>query len=100
MNSVAQVASSIQQFVDRTGFRPALGSVLRTLLGGVMASGSVVLSEVLRAQVAKEDLHAKEQHVSQALKNESALDQLPEVYLTMKRRWLAGCVSARSMAAT
>ncbi len=33
MNSVAQVASSIQQFVDRTGFRPALSSVLRTLLG-------------------------------------------------------------------
>jgi len=42
-----------------------------------------VLSEVLRPQVRKEDLHAAEQRVSQALKNATALDTLPDVYLDM-----------------
>jgi hypothetical protein len=43
----------------------------------------VVLSEVLRPQVQKEDLHAAEQRVSQALKNDTALDTLPDAYLDM-----------------
>ncbi|MEO5726310.1 MAG: transposase [Byssovorax sp.] len=42
-----------------------------------------MLSEVLRPQVQKEDLHAAEQRVSQALKNATALDTLPSVYLGM-----------------
>jgi hypothetical protein len=57
--------------------------VVRTLLGGIAATGSVVLSEALRVQVQKEGLHAAEQRVSQALKNEAALDSLPDVYLGM-----------------
>jgi len=43
----------------------------------------VVLSEVLRPQVQKEDLHAAEQRASQALKNDTALDTLPDAYLDM-----------------
>ena len=83
MQTVAQVDSFVHQVVERARFRPALGSVVRTLLGGIAAAGSVVLSEVLRPQVQKEDLHAAEQRVSQALKNDAALDTLPDVYLAM-----------------
>ena len=82
MNNVAQMTSSIQQFLAHTSLRSATMSVVRSLIGGITATGSVVLSEVLRCQVAKEDLHSAEQQVSHALKNESALDQLPEAYLT------------------
>jgi len=43
----------------------------------------VVLSELLRPQVEKDDLHAAEQRVSQALKNDTVLDTLPDVYLDL-----------------
>ena len=82
MNSVAQMASSIQEVFAHASLRPAARSVVGTLIAGITATGSVVLSEVLRAQVTKEALHAAEQRMSQALKNDSALDQLPEAYLT------------------
>jgi hypothetical protein len=81
MKTVAQMASSVDQIIERAQFRPALGSVVRTLLGGITAAGSVVLSEVLRPQVQKEDLHAAEQRLSHALRNETALDALPDAYL-------------------
>lgn len=81
MKTVAQMDSFVDKIIERARFRPALGSVVHTLLGGIMAAGSVVLSEVLRPQVQKEDLHAAEQRVSQTLKNNTALDALPNVYL-------------------
>lgn len=83
MQTVAQVDSFVHEVIERGRFRPALGSVVRALLGGIAAAGSVVLSEVLRPQVQKEDLHAAEQRVSQALKNDTELDTLPGVYLAM-----------------
>ena len=83
MQTVAQLDSFVHEVIERARFRPALGSVVRTVLGGIAAAGSVVLSEVLRPQVQKEDLHAAEQRVSQALKNNAALDTLPGVYLAM-----------------
>ena len=83
MKTVAHVASSVRDLVERARFRPALGAVVRTLLGGIVASGSVVLSVVLRPQVDKEDLHAAEQRVSQALKNDTELDRLPDTYLAI-----------------
>ena len=83
MTSVAQLDSFVHDVLERARFRPALGSVVRTLLGGIVAAGSVVLSEVLRPQVQKENLHAAEPRVSQALKNATALDTLPDVYLDM-----------------
>jgi hypothetical protein len=83
MKTVAQLDSFVHALVERARCRPALGSVVRTLLGGIAAAGSVVLSEVLRPQVQKEDLHAAEQRVSQALKNDPVLDTLPDVYLAM-----------------
>jgi len=83
MQTVAQLDSFVHEVLERARFRPALGSVVRALLGGIAAAGSVVLSEVLRPQVQKEDLHAAEQRVSQALKNDAALDTLPDVYLAM-----------------
>jgi hypothetical protein len=83
MQTVAQLDSFVHEVIERARFRPALGSVVRALLGGIAAAGSVVLSEVLRPQVQKEDLHAAEQRVSQALKNDAALDTLPGVYLAM-----------------
>lgn len=83
MKTVAQLDSFVNHLLERVRFRPALGSVVRTLLGGIATAGSVVLSEVLRPQVQKEDLHAAEQRVSQALKNDIALDTLPDAYLDM-----------------
>ena len=83
MKTVAQLDSFVHALVERARCRPALGLVVRTLLGGIAAAGSVVLSEVLRPQVQKEDLHAAEQRVSQALKNAPVLDTLPDVYLAM-----------------
>jgi hypothetical protein len=83
MNTVAHVVSSVHEIAKRARFRPALGAVVRTVIGGITATGSVVLSELLRPQVAKEDLHAAEQRVSQALMHEAALDDLPGVYLAM-----------------
>ena len=83
MQTVAQLDSFVHEDIERARLRPALGSVVRALLGGIAAAGSVVLSEVLRPQVQKEDLHAAEQRVSQALKNGAALDTLPGVYLAM-----------------
>lgn len=83
MKTVAQLDSFVHALLKRARCRPALGSVVRTLLGGIATAGSVVLSEVLRPQVQKEDLHAAEQRVSQALKNDTALDTLPDVYLDM-----------------
>lgn len=83
MQTVAQLDSFVHEVIERGRFRPALGSVVHTLLGGIAAAGSVVLSEVLRPQVQKEDLHAAEQRVSHALKNDTALDALPDVYLAM-----------------
>lgn len=83
MTTVAQLDSFVHELIERARCRPALGSVVRTLLGGIAAAGSVVLSEVLRPQVQKEDLHAAEQRVSQALKNDTGLDTLPDAYLAM-----------------
>ena len=83
MQTVAQLNSFVHEVLEGARFRPALGWVVRTLLGGIAAAGSVVLSEVLRSQVEKENLHAAEQRVSQALKNDAALDTLPDVYLDM-----------------
>lgn len=83
MKTVAQLDSFVNNLLERVRCRPALGSVVRTLLGGIATAGSVVLSEVLRPQVQKEDLHAAEQRVSQALKNDIALDTLPDAYLDM-----------------
>jgi hypothetical protein len=83
MKTVAQLDSFVHALVERARCRPALGWVVRTLLGGIAAAGSVVLSEVLRPQVQKEDLHAAEQRVSQALKSDPVLDTLPDVYLAM-----------------
>jgi hypothetical protein len=83
MMTVAHMASSVHDFVDRARLCPAVGAVARTLIGGIMSTGSVVLSEIVRPQVAKDALHAAEQRVSQALKTRSELDQLPEVYLAM-----------------
>ena len=83
MTTVAQLDSFVHELIERARCRPALGSVVRTLLGGIAAAGSVVLSEVLRPQVQKDDLHAAEQRVSQALKNDTALDTLPDAYLAM-----------------
>ena len=83
MKTVAQLDSFVHDLLKRARCRPALGSVVRTLLGGITAAGSVVLSEVLRPQVQKEGLHAAEQRVSQALKNDTALDALPDAYLDM-----------------
>lgn len=83
MKTVAHVASSVHEIVERADFRPALGAVVLALLGGITATGSVVLSELLRPQVTKEELHAAEQRVSRALKDETALDKLPEVHLAM-----------------
>jgi len=70
MKTVAWMDSFVNSLLERAGCRPAPGSVVRTLLRGIAATGSVVLSEVLRPQVEKEDLHAAEQRMSQALKNE------------------------------
>ena len=81
MTTVAQLDSFVHALLTRARCRPALGSVVRTLLRGIATAGSVVLSEVLRPQVQKEDLHAAEQRVSQALKNDAELDTLPDVYL-------------------
>jgi hypothetical protein len=82
MQTVAHVVSSVHEFVERARFRPAVAAVVCTVLGGIQASGSVVLSEVLRAQVDNAmELHATEQRVSLTLKHETALDTLPEVYL-------------------
>jgi hypothetical protein len=83
MQTVAQLDSFVHEVIERARFRPALGSVVRALLGGIAAAGSVVLSEVLRLQSQKDELHAAEQRVSQALKNDTALDTLPDVYLAM-----------------
>lgn len=83
MKTVALLDSFVNSLVERTGCRPAQGSAIRTLLRGIATTGSVVLSEVLRPQVEKEDLHAAEQRVSQALKNDTVLDTLPDVYLDM-----------------
>jgi len=81
MTTVAWLDSFVNSLIKRAGCRPAQESVVRTLLRGIAITGSVVLSEVLRPQVRKEDLHAAEQRVSQALKNDTALDTLPDVYL-------------------
>jgi hypothetical protein len=83
MKTVAQMASSVHKIVEHAQLGSALRSVVDTLIGGITAVGSVVLSEVLRPQVAKEDLHAAEQRLSRALKNETALDKLPESYLAL-----------------
>jgi len=76
MTTVAQLDSFVNSLIKRAGCRSAQESVVRTLLRGIATAGSVVLSEVLRPQVRKEDLHAAEQRVSQALKNATALDTL------------------------
>jgi hypothetical protein len=83
MNTVAQMASSVQRILEHAQLRDALKSVVRTVVGGITATGSVVLSELLRPQVDKEDLHAAEQRISQALKNAAPLDKLPDAYLAV-----------------
>jgi hypothetical protein len=81
MKTVARMASSVHHLCDTAAFGPTLRSIVGTVLGGIVASGSVVLSELLRPQVSNEGLHAAEQRLSHALKNETALDVLPEAYL-------------------
>jgi hypothetical protein len=81
MKTVARMASSVHHLCDTAAFGPTLRSIVGTMLGGIVASGSVVLSELLRPQVSNEGLHAAEQRLSHALKNETALDVLPEAYL-------------------
>ena len=83
MNTVAQVASSVHELVERAQLQDALRSVVRTVVGGITATGSVVLSEILRPQVHREGLHAAEQRVSQALQTAGGLDKLPDAYLAM-----------------
>jgi hypothetical protein len=83
MKTVAWLDSFVNSLVERAGCRPAQGSTIRTLLQGIAATGSVVLSELLRPQVEKDELHAAEQRVSQALKNDTVLDALPDVYLDL-----------------
>jgi hypothetical protein len=77
------MASSVHHLCDTAAFGPTLRSIVGTMLGGIVASGSVVLSELLRPQVSNEGLHAAEQRLSHALKNETALDVLPEAYLEL-----------------
>ena len=83
MNTVAHMDSSVHEILEHAQLREALKSIVRTVIGGITAAGSVVLSEVLRPQVDKEELHAAEQRVSQALKNAEGLDKLPEAYLAV-----------------
>ena len=83
MNTVAQMASSVYEIVERAQLRDALRSVVNTVVRGITATGSVVLSEMLRPQVDKENLHAAEQRVSHALQTASALDKLPDAYLAV-----------------
>ena len=83
MSTVAQVASSVQEIVERAHLQDALRSVVRTVVGGITAIGSVVLSEILRPQVDKEKLHAAEQRVSNALQTADELDNLPDAYLAV-----------------
>ena len=82
MKTVACVASHVHNLIQHAGLRPVVGSMVATLLGGIMAAGSVVLSELLRPQVATaKELQAAEQRASQALKHETSLDDLPRAWL-------------------
>lgn len=83
MKTVARMASSVHHLCDKAAFGPTLRSIVGTVLGGIVASGSVVLSELLRPQVSKEGLHAAEQRISHALKHETALDALADAYLNL-----------------
>ncbi len=84
MKTVAHTDSYVHEIVTRSHLRPALASVVGTLIGGITATGSVVLSEALRPQVrTTEELHAAEQRASQTLKNAAELDVLPDRYLAM-----------------
>ena len=81
MNTVARMASSVHGILSHAGLRPAAASIVRSVLGGITATGSVVLSEILRPQVdTKKQLRAAEQRVSHALKNDASLDLLPGSY--------------------
>ena len=82
MKTVSRMASHVHELIEIAALRPAVASVVRTLLDGITATGSVVLSEALRLQVATDkELHAAEQRASQALKHEASLDDLPKAYL-------------------
>lgn len=85
METLARMQTCVQKINELAQFRPALSSVVGQVVQGIMATGSVVVSELLRLQVTKECLHAAEQRVTQALKNQEALEQLPEAYLS----WVA-----------
>ena len=82
-----QTVARTQKFVDEIGAQAELGprvaSVVSLIIGGITAAGSVVLSELLRPQVDRDGLHAAEQRLSLALKNEAAFDALPDAYLAV-----------------
>lgn len=81
MKTVARMASFVHDILSRAELRPAAASIVRSVLGGITATGSVVLSEILRPQVdGKKELRAAEQRVSHALKNDATFDQLPDAY--------------------
>jgi Transposase DDE domain len=83
MNTIARVLSSVHEILELAQLRDSLRSVVRTVVEGITAAGSVVLSELLRPQVQKEELHAAEQRVSHALQTAGELDKLPDAYLAM-----------------
>lgn len=84
MQTVAQMASSIHHISNHAKLRTAARAVFGSLVTGITATGSVILSEILRPQVADaKQLHAAEQRISSALKNDVQLDLLPDAYLSL-----------------
>ena len=82
MTTVARLASSVHAICDFAAFRPALRALVLTAVAGITASGSLLLSEILRDQVDNpRELRNAEQRLSSSLKADDAWDALPDAHL-------------------